>query len=164
MAISDKDKKILKMLDEMEPQAHCLRAKIAAAIVKDDEVLVKHTNDWHPETNCSEIGCIRNINKVESGHEREVCYGLCAEQWCLALAAKQGVSVDGSTMYCTKHPCRVCSSLIAESGIKRVVFQEGYPDVLPNFDIFKEKGIVIEQGPNIIYSDDAEDSLKNVTI
>ncbi|MFC1810864.1 cytidine/deoxycytidylate deaminase family protein [Patescibacteria group bacterium] len=164
MAITEEDKKILEEIDRHEPKAHCLRAKIAAAIVKDGEILVCHSNDWHPETPCDKIGCIRNIKKVESGHEREVCYGICAEQWCLALCAKKGLSVDGATIYCTKHPCRVCSSLIAEAGIKRVVFQEGYPDVLPNWDILKEKGIIVEQGPNIIYPDDAPEELKSPTI
>ena len=164
MAITEEDKKFLKEIDEHEPKAHCLRAKIAAAIVKDGKMLICHTNDWHHETPCSEIGCIRNIKKVESGHEREVCYGLCAEQWCLALCAKKGISVNGATIYCTKHPCRVCSSLIAESGITRVVYQEGYPEVLPNFDILKSKGIEVEQGPNIIYPEDAEEALKSVTI
>ncbi|MFC1600175.1 cytidine/deoxycytidylate deaminase family protein [Patescibacteria group bacterium] len=164
MAITDEDKKILEGIDLEEPRAHCLRAKITAAIVKDGKILVCHSNDWHPETNCNEIGCIRNINKVESGHEREICYGLCAEQWCFAIAAKKGISVDGATIYCTKHPCRVCSSLIAESGITRVVFQEGYPEVLPNWDIFKAKGIVVEQGPNIIYPEDAEEALKSHSV
>lgn len=160
MSITDEDKRILEEIDNKEPLANCLRAKIAAAIVKDGKILEIHCNDWHPETPCTEIGCIRNIKKIKSGHEREVCYGICAEQWCLALCAKKGISVEGATIYCTKYPCRVCSSLIAEAGIKRVVYQEGYPDVLPNWDILDSKGIIVEQGPNINYPDDAEEALK----
>lgn len=164
MPITEEDKKILEDIDNMEPNAHCLRAKIAAAIVKDGKILVSHTNDWHPETPCTEIGCIRNIRNVKSGHEREVCYGICAEQWCLALAAKDGIAVDGATIYCTKHPCRVCASMIAEAGIKRIVYQEGYPDALPNWDILESKGIIVEQGPNILYPDDAPEELKNLSV
>ena len=164
MPITDEDKKFLEEVDKAEPRANCLRAKIAAAIVKDGEMLVCHTNDWHPETPCTDIGCIRNIQNVKSGSKREICYGICAEQWCLALCAKEGKSVEGATIYCTKHPCRVCASLIAESGIKRVVYQEGYPDVLPNWDILESKGIVVEQGPNIEYDDDADEALKSPTI
>ncbi len=164
MAITEKDKKILEKIDAKEPNANCLRAKIAAAIVKDGEILVSHCNDWHPETPCNEIGCIRNIKKVKSGHEREVCYGICAEQWCFAICAKKGISVKGATIYVTKHPCRVCSSLIAESGIKRVVYQEGYPDVLPNWDILKEKGVIVEQGPNISYPTEAPEALKKWSV
>jgi dCMP deaminase len=164
MAITDEDKKFLEEIDEHEPKANCLRAKIAAAIVKDGKMLVCHTNDWHPETPCTEIGCIRNIQKVKSGSKREICYGICAEQWCLALCAKKGLSVDGATIYCTKYPCRVCASMIAEAGITRVVYQEGYPDALPNWDILESKGITVEQGPNIKYPDDAEEALKSTTV
>lgn len=164
MAITQEDKKFLKIIDEEEPLANCLRANIAAAIVKDGKLLVKHCNDWHPEYNCNKIGCIRNEMKVESGTRREICYGICAEQWCLALAAKQGINVEGATMYCTKHPCRVCSSLIAESGIKRVVYQEGYPEAIPRFDILKDRGVIVEQGPNIIYPKDAPPERKSWSV
>lgn len=164
MAITEEDKKILKIIDEMEPKARCLRANIAAAIVKDGEILVKHTNDWHPEYDCTRIGCIRDKMKVKSGQRREICYGICAEQWCIANAAKQGVSLKGATIYCTKHPCRVCSSLIAEAGIERVVFQEGYPEVLPNFDILKDRGITVEKGPNIEYPKDVNPTLKKWSV
>lgn len=148
MAITKKDIKILEKIDAMEPKAHCLRANIACAIVRGGKILVKATNDWHPETDCTKIGCIRNIRKVKSGTHREVCYGMCAEQWCLAKAAKKGLKLAGATAYITKHPCRVCESLLTEAGIKRVVYQEGYPDVLPKFDLFEKRKVRIEQGPN----------------
>jgi dCMP deaminase len=148
MAITKKDIKFLEIIDTLEPTAHCLRANIACILVKGGKVLVKATNDWHPEADCGKIGCIRNIMKVESGTRREICYGMCAEQWCLAEAAKKGISVKGSTAYVTKHPCRICESLLTEAGIKRVVFQEGYPDVLPKFSLFKKRGVKIEQGPS----------------
>ena len=148
MAITKKDLKFLEIIDILEPTAHCLRATIACIIVKGNKVLVKGTNDWHPEADCRKIGCIRNILKVESGTRREICYGICAEQWCVAEAAKKGISLDGATAYVTKHPCRICESLLTEAGIKRVVFQEGYPDVLHKFNLFKQHGVIVEQGPN----------------
>lgn len=164
MAINKQDLEFLKIIDRMEPKANCLRAKIAACLVKNGKVIVKHCNDWHPEYECKKIGCIRNIMKIKSGERREICYGMCAEQWCFAIAAKKQISLKGATIYCTKHPCRVCSSLIAEAGIKRVVFQEGYPEVLPRFDILKAKGITVEQGPNIIYPKKAAPVLKKWSV
>lgn len=148
MAITKKDLKFLRIIDEMEPKAHCLRAKIACILVKNGKILSKGTNNWHKEANCSKIGCIRKIRRVKSGTRREVCYGLCAEQWALARAAKEGISVNGSTCYSTKHPCRVCESLLKESGIKRIVYQEGYPDQLPNYDLLRRAKIKVEKGPN----------------
>lgn len=143
-----KDQKFLEEIDKLEPKTHCLRAQIVCMIVKNGKVLVSHGNDWLPEYNCSRIGCVRDMFQVPSGQRREICYGICAEQWCIALAAKEGINIKGATLYCTKHPCRVCASMIAVAGIKRVVYQEGYPEVLPNFDILKSEGIIVEQCPN----------------
>ena len=148
MPITKKDIKFLEEIDKLEPKAKCLRANIACALVKNGEILVKATNDWHKEANCTRIGCIRNIKKVKSGTCREICYGMCAEQWCLALAAKKGISLQGATAYITKYPCRICESLLTEAGIKRVVYQEGYLDVLPKFNLFKKRKIKVEKGPN----------------
>ncbi len=143
--ITPEDKTFLEMLDKEEPKAHCLRAKISALFARDGKVLIQHNNDWHTEYNCSKIGCIRNQMNIPSGHQREICYGVCAEQWCIALAAAEGISLKDSTIYVTKHPCRICASLISIVGVTRVVYQEGYPIVMENFDIFKSKGILVEQ-------------------
>ncbi|MBU1151541.1 hypothetical protein KJ632_01790 [Patescibacteria group bacterium] len=147
MTITKKDLEILKIIDKLEPKAKCLRANIACALVKNGKVLVKATNDWDKGMDCRVHGCIRDKMKVKSGTRREICYGLCAEQWCLALAAKKGISINGATAYITKHPCRICESLLCEAGIKRVVFQEGYPDVLPHFDLFEKRKVKVEQAP-----------------
>ncbi len=148
MAITREDIGFLEILDDLEPKAHCLRATVACALVRDGQILTLATNDWHPELTCAMIGCIRDIKKVKSGTRREICYGLCAEQWALSRCAKEGIATQGATCYVTKHPCRVCESLLAESGIVRVVFQDGYPNALDNFDLFKKRGIIVEQGPN----------------
>lgn len=149
--ITKKDIKFLELIDKMEPGALCLRANIAALIVKNGKVLFKHTNNWHCQYPCNKIGCIRNRRHIKSGEKREICYGMCAEQWIIAEAVKKGVSLRGATLYCTKHPCRICSSLIAESGIKRVVYQEGYPEVLPHFDILRDSKVKVERGPNTTF-------------
>lgn len=146
--ITSQDKKFLELLDQQEPKALCLRAQISALFARDGKLLIQHTNDWHKEYNCSKIGCIRNEMEIPSGHRREICYGICAEQWCLALATEKGISLKGSTLYVTKHPCRICASMVAIAGIKRVVYQEGYPMAMADFDIFKSTGIKVEQGPN----------------
>lgn len=162
MSITKKDYFFLQEIDKLETKAKCLRAQIACIIAKNGKILVKATNNWMKDYPCSNIGCIRNIMKVPSGSKREICYGLCAEQWAFCLAAKNGISVKGATLYCTKHPCRICSSMAAVAGIKRVVYQEGYPEVLPNFDVLKTSGIIVEQAPATEYK--SQDISKNHTI
>ena len=59
-------------------------------------------------------------------------------------AARQGVSVKGSTLYVSLSPCIKCSAMIAQAGIKRVVYKEEYRD-LTGVDMLKQHGIIVEK-------------------
>ena len=67
-----------------------------------------------------------------------------AEQNAIIQAAKLGVSIDGATLYCTHQPCSVCAKMIINAGIRRVVYQEGYPDSF-SLDIFEEAKVQLER-------------------
>lgn len=136
--LTDNDHKILDRLISIAHQSTCLRASVAAILAKDDEILLEAHNNTLPKFDCSKIGCIRDIRNVPSGSNREICYGLCAEQFLIANAAKKQIKTEGTTIYVTTHPCRICECLIVSAGIKRVVYVRGYPDVLPQFDPFKK--------------------------
>jgi len=49
-----------------------------------------------------------------------------AELSCILKAAKEGVSVVGSTLYVSLSPCIACSEMIAAAGVSRVVYKEAY--------------------------------------
>ena len=55
-------------------------------------------------------------------------FTLHAEQNALMFCAKHGISVEDCTIYITTSPCKHCTKLIAQSGIKRVVYLEEYKD------------------------------------
>ena len=143
-ALTKEDHKYLKQLLTLQKKSSCIRAHVASLVVnKEGEVIAKGTNSFHPIYNCNKIGCIRDIRKVPSGSRREICYGLCAEQYCFAEMAKKGVTCKGGSIYVTSHPCRICESMIAESGIKKVVFVKGYPDIIPEYDILPDYKIEV---------------------
>ena len=56
------------------------------------------------------------------------CYAVHAEQNAIIQAAKLGVSLEGATMYVTHQPCVICTRMILNSGIKTVIYKNGYPD------------------------------------
>ena len=90
---------------------------------------------------CSERGgCLREKFHIPSGTRSEVCYATHAEQNAIIQAAKLGVSIDGATLYCTHQPCSICAKMIINAGIRRVVYQEGYPDEF-SIQLFGEAGI-----------------------
>lgn len=147
MPLTKEDSKFLKQLKTTGLKSRCLRAKVAAIAVKNGKVLATGDNSPHKCYDCKLIGCIRDIQQIPSGQKREICYGICAEQRLLAAAAKKGIKLDGATLYVTSHPCRICEGLVAESGIKRVVYVKGFPDVIPIYDTLKDFGIEVVQAP-----------------
>ena len=72
------------------------------------------------------------------------CVIVNAEQNAIVQAAKLGVSIDGATLYCTHQPCSMCCKMIINSGIKRVIYKEGYPDPF-TLELFAEAGVQLER-------------------
>ncbi len=119
----------------------CLRRQVGAVIVKDKNILATGYNGTPSGiTHCSETGCLREQLKIPSGERHELCRGLHAEQNVIVQAAKHGINIDGATLYCTNSPCIICSKMIINAGIKRIVYLDGYPDILSK-DILAESGI-----------------------
>jgi len=94
-------------------------------------------------THCSEAGCLRQQMNVPSGKMHELCRGLHAEQNAIIQAACLGQSIEAATLYCTTQPCIICTKMIINAGIKRVVVKESYPDELAS-KMAEEAGLKIE--------------------
>lgn len=109
----------------------CLRRQVGAVMVKDKNILATGYNGTPSGIrHCSEVGCLRQEMNVPSGERHELCRGLHAEQNAIIQAAKHGVNIDGATLYCTHSPCIICSKMLINSGVKRIVCYDGYPDPL----------------------------------
>ena len=63
-----------------------------------------------------------------------------AEANAIIQAAKNGVAIEGATIYTTASPCWPCFKLIGNSGCKRIVFGEFYRDSRV-FDFARQLGI-----------------------
>ena len=62
----------------------------------------------------------------------------------LCKMAREGVSAEGATIFVTLSPCATCSSIIASSGIKKVVYLEEYRDT-KGIEMLREFGVEVEQ-------------------
>jgi len=104
--------------------------QIGAVIVRDKRILTTGYNGAPAGLkSCSEKGeCLRRKMDIASGTRHELCYAIHAEQNALIQAAKLGVSVEGAVLYCTHQPCSICTKLIINAGIARVVYKYPYPD------------------------------------
>lgn len=109
----------------------CMRRQVGAVAVRDRHVLATGYNGApRGVMHCEEVGCLREQLGVPSGQRQEICRAVHAEQNVIAQAAKQGVSLDGATLYCTHMPCVTCLKMLINAGIKTIFFEESYPDGL----------------------------------
>ncbi|MFA5637871.1 MAG: cytidine/deoxycytidylate deaminase family protein [Anaerovoracaceae bacterium] len=138
------DEYFMQMAELAATRSTCLRRNVGAAIVKDRHVIATGYNGAPRQImHCGERGgCLREKLKVPSGERHELCMGLHAEQNAIIQAATQGYSIEGGTIYVTHQPCVICSKMIINAGIRRIVVKEGYPDQLA-VDILAEAGLKI---------------------
>ncbi len=123
----------------------CLRRQVGAVLVKDKKILATGYNGAPSRLeHCLDIGCLRQQQGIPSGERHELCRGLHAEQNAIIQAAYHGVEIRGATLYCTNHPCIICSKMIINAGIEKIVYEEGYADVLAK-EMLKESGIAVEK-------------------
>lgn len=121
----------------------CLRRQVGALLVKDKKILATGYNGAPSRLeHCLDIGCLRQKQGIPSGERHELCRGLHAEQNAIIQAAYHGVEIRGATLYCTNHPCIICSKMIINAGIQRIVYEEGYADALAK-EMLKESGIEV---------------------
>lgn len=123
-------KRFMELTEHIATWSSCLRRHVGAVIVKDKRIMTTGYNGAPAGVKtCIERGsCLRNEMNIESGTHAEVCYAAHAEQNAIIQAAKEGISLKGCVLYCTHQPCVVCAKMIINSGIKEVIYKEGYPD------------------------------------
>lgn len=123
----------------------CVRRQVGAILVKDKKILATGYNGAPSRLeHCLDVGCLRERMSIPSGERHELCRGLHAEQNAIIQAAYHGVGIRGAILYCTNHPCIICSKMIINSGIERIVYGEGYADALAR-GMLKESGIKVEK-------------------
>ena len=134
----------MQMAELVRSRSSCLRRGVGAVIVKDNRVIASGYNGAPKGiAHCEETGCLRQQMNVPSGQRHELCRGLHAEQNAIIQAACLGVSIEGATLYCTTQPCVICTKMLINAGIKRVVISESYPDELAE-KMIKEAGIQVD--------------------
>jgi len=142
------DYRFMEMAKLVSTWSSCFQPgrEIGAVIVKDKRVMTTGYNGAPAGIKtCKEKGeCLRRKLNIPSGTRAEVCYAIHAEQNAVIQAAKLGVSIDGGTCYCTHQPCSVCAKILVNAGIRRIVYEQGYPDPFA-LEILGEAGVQLER-------------------
>ncbi|WP_298314013.1 dCMP deaminase family protein [uncultured Aquimarina sp.] len=128
------DKAYLRIAKEWGKLSHCERKKVGAVIVKDRMIISDGFNG-------TPTG-FENPCEDEEGYTK--WYVLHAEANAISKVASSTQSCKGATLYITLSPCKECSKLIHQAGIKRIVYQKGYKDN-SGLSFLEKAGVEIEQ-------------------
>ena len=115
------DEYFMNIATEVATRATCDRKHVGAVIVRDRSILATGYNGSIAGLpHCDEEGHL-----MEDGHCVRTIH---AESNAVIQAARNGVRIDGAGIYVTASPCFGCFKVIANAGIKRIVFGEFYRD------------------------------------
>lgn len=112
------DTAYLRMAVEWARLSYCKRRQVGALIVKDRMII---SDGYNGTPSGFENSC-------EDDEDFTKWYVLHAEANAILKTAASTQSCAGATLYITMSPCKDCSKLIYQSGIKRVVYMEDYKD------------------------------------
>jgi len=140
----DVDEYFLKIASVVAERSTCRRHHVGAVAVRDKHILATGYNGAAAGLkDCLELGCLRDEQGIPSGTRHEICRGIHAEQNVIVQASLHGVSLEGSTIYCTHTPCVLCAKMLTNAKIKRYVSFGKYND--DSFtELFQEAGIKFE--------------------
>ncbi len=137
------DEYFLKIARVVSERSTCRRHHVGALAVRDKHILTTGYNGAPAGLkDCLELGCLRDELGIPSGTRHEICRAIHAEQNVIVQAALHGVSLEGSTIYCTHTPCNLCAKMLVNARITRFVSYGKYADN-SFFDLFKEAGIEV---------------------
>jgi dCMP deaminase len=140
----DIDEYFLKIAAVVAERATCLRHHVGAVAVRNKHILSTGYNGAAAGLkDCLMLGCLRDEMNIPSGTRHEICRGIHAEQNVIIQASLHGVSIEGSTIYCTHTPCILCAKMLVNARIKRFVSYGKYADD-EFIKLFKEAGITID--------------------
>ncbi|AWM13410.1 dCMP deaminase family protein [Flavobacterium sp. NRK F10] len=127
------DKAYLRIAKEWGQLSYCKRKQVGAIIVKDRMII----SDGYNGTPSGFENCCED----EVGLTK--WYVLHAEANAILKVARSTQSCEGATLYITLSPCKDCSKLIHQAGIKRVVYHQEYKDC-SGIDFLKKAGVEVE--------------------
>jgi len=140
------DEYFLQLAEMMGSRGTCDRGRAGALIVKDKRIIsTGYVGSPAGLPHCDEVGHEMHTVKGDDGTVSRHCIRTAhAELNAITNAARVGVPVEGSTIYCKMVPCYTCAKAIINAGIIRLVSLKDYHATKQSKAIFKKAGVKLE--------------------
>ncbi|MFS8615206.1 MAG: dCMP deaminase family protein [Solitalea sp.] len=135
MARPEFDDIYMNLATDLARRSHCVKAQVGAVLTRDTRIISIGYNGPPSGThNCDEewpdTGCPRD--------SRGSCsLALHAEENAIVYAVRNGVNLEGATLYTTLSPCLSCARLIYSSGVRKMIYKHSYAEY---------KGLPVDEG------------------
>ncbi len=147
-----KDQYYLEIAETVSHRSTCLKRRYGAVIVKNDEIVsTGYNGSVRGHENCCDLGICGRLDKPSNSGDYSDCHSVHAEQNAIISASRNEMLEATLYLYgdeaCTvaRHgntitnviwqrienpePCPICSRMIANAGIARVVTVNGATDI-----------------------------------
>ena len=139
--ITAKDRIFLKVADTISEMSTCCSFQVGCVIVNDNRIISMGYNGvpsgaihcdtiFRDDKNTMKPEEFRKIHHAWSNNNE-----IHAEMNAILYAAKKGIAIDRSTIYCTLMPCNHCLKAICNSGIDKIFYSDIYDKTYFNYEI-----------------------------
>jgi len=128
------DHAYMRMAVEWAKLSHCTRKKVGALIVKEGMII----SDGYNGTPSG------FPNDCEDADGATHWYVLHAEANAIMKVARSTNNARGAALYLTHSPCKECSKLILQAGIKRLVYLDAYKDPA-GLELLENGGLLVRK-------------------
>lgn len=137
------DEYFMEVARTIAKRATCDRGRSGCVIARNKQILVTgYVGSPVGLPHCDDVGHLFKQVTHEGGKVTNHCVRTVhAEQNAICQAARLGIPLEGSTLYCRMTPCRTCAMLIINCGIKRVVCEFKYHSGSESEEMFGQAGI-----------------------
>ena len=116
----DWDEYFLDIAEKVAERSTCDRLHVGCVIVKDKKIIsTGYNGSIRGMDHCDDVGHLMD----EGGHCIRTIH---AEQNAIIFADRH--LLQGATAYVTDEPCHLCTKLLVQAGVKRIVFRRAYPN------------------------------------
>jgi dCMP deaminase len=150
------DEYFMNIAEAVSKRGTCDRGRLGCVLVKDRRILsTGYVGSPMGIEHCDEAGHeIKTVTHEDGSVSKHCMRTSHAEVNAIALAARNGVSVDGATLYQLMSPCYTCAKMLINAGIKRVVAKRRYHQDKQTEELFKKAGVQFEIWENEIVTYD----------
>ena len=143
----DWDQYFLGLLEPIAKRATCDRGRSGALIVSQNNTILTTGYVGSPpgQPHCDDVGHMMKTVTDENNNQSSHCVRtLHAEENAILQAAKDGIKIQGATIYAKMTPCYNCAMRIVRVGIKRVVAQKRYHADKSSMELFENANLEVK--------------------